>query len=783
MAEDPNTPEQERAPPHEQSYSYGYAYASPPDHWPESMFKRYLSILRRHMWPALSVIVIVVTLGILRAYRATPIYQAAARILVERQGPRVMKFEDVMQPSVEWWGQEYYKTQEELAKSRAVMELALDQPEIKELFKASALPVKKPPFWRSMGGTIAAVLGIPPSTPPEPWERLRGAVNAKHANDSHFILVSSEGADPAIAARIANAVARAFVRYHMLRRIEISNDVFLFLQEQKEKEEVSLREAEYKLQKFREKSKISTLSESEQDNPVLKRLAILNGQLTERQLERIDIESQYRVVKEALGRKDASLSAVDTQLFSIPAVKEDRAIEEIRAGLVLAEQEKAALSDVYGPEHPRMQAVQAKLDSLQGKVHEALGNVLGALSNRLKMLQASEEELNKQLGEQNKLALSVAQDALTFGHLSGEVDRHRKLYEVLVQRMGEVALSSDYTRTNVDLVEEASIPKAPIKPNKQKMAVMSIIFALALGIGLAFFLEHIDDTVRTPEDLEIRVGIPVLGFVPEIIVNKEVDSRTASRALVCALEPNSSAVEAYRNIRTNLFFSLPQEDSRILLITSGGPGDGKTTTACNLAITIAQSGKKVLLVDADFRRPRIHKVFGLDLAVGLSGVLSGQITLDQAVQKSVHDVELIEKLDIVTAGATPPNPTELFEASTLPKLIEEMRGKYDRVIIDTPPVLFVSDTSILSTVCDGAIVVVKSDKRTRAFASRACKQLTKVKGRIIGGILNYVQVTRFGYYYSEYYYHGYARYRSDYYSSYYSQDRKDKKAAGKSIKV
>lgn len=762
----------------------GYGETVQPAVWATSFLKRYFSILRRHIWAVVTVFVIVTTLGVLRAARAVPVYQATAKILVERQGPRITKFEDVVQPNVEWWGQEYYKTQEELAKSRAVMELAMEQPGIRDMFQDTAAAPAPLSFWGSIKNTIPAVLGIPPAAPPEKWERLRGYVSARHMNDSHFIAIQADSGDPLQAAKIANAVSRAFVRYHMLRRMQINNEVFVFLQEQKQKEEIALQQAEQKLQAFREETSISSLDNADKDNPVLKRLALLNDQLTEKQLQRIEIEAQCRVIRQAISSESTSLEPSNEQLFSIPAMKEDETIAQIRNSLVSAEQQKASLADVYGPEHPRMQAILSEIALLQSKLRDSLDNVVSSLETRLKILENEEAELSQQYDQQNDIALNLAKHSLAFSRLANELDRHTKLYQVLVERMSEVQLSSDYTKTNVDVVEEAGIPKAPYKPDKRRMVMVAIILGLSLGFGLAVFLEQIDDTVRTPEDLEIRVGVPVLGFVPEIRVRKGVESKASYRALVSTLEPNSSAIEAYRNIRTNLFFSPLGEKSKVILITSGGPGDGKTTTASNLALVIAQTGKRVLLMDADFRRPRVHKMFSLDSSKGLSNVLKGECTLEQVAQKTVHDLEIIENLDILTAGNMPTNPTELLESANMQGIIDDARSKYDRIIIDTPPILFVSDTSILSRLSDGVLLVVKSDKRTRAHAARARLQLEKVHAKIIGGILNNVQVSRFGHYYSDYYYHGYARYRSDYYSSYYADDTaKSQKKAQKSIEV
>jgi capsular exopolysaccharide synthesis family protein len=237
-------------------------------------------------------------------------------------------------------------------------------------------------------------------------------------------------------------------------------------------------------------------------------------------------------------------------------------------------------------------------------------------------------------------------------------------------------------------------------------------------------------------------------------------------------EPASSATEAYRNIRTNLFFSAPAEENKVLTVTSGGPSDGKTTTSCNLALVMAQSGKRVLLIDADMRKPMIHRAMGLGNKVGLSSVLVGACKLDEAVQKPKNNGHVVEHLDILSAGPRSPNPAELLDSQSMRNLLEEARGKYDRVIVDTPPVLFVADASIISAMSDGVVMVLKSARSTRTLVSRTREQLEGVNARIVGGILNDVRVSRWGYYYSSYYYSYYYRYHYDYARSYYGS-RKD----------
>ncbi len=760
----------------------GYPDDGPPSYerrWREPELKHYFGILRRRIWAVITAFVIIVTLGTVHTFRSTPIYQAVARILIEKQSPRLLKFEDVVQ--LQTSDRDYYKTQQELVQSRAVLEKALSQPGVADLPEVTGESRGKPSLLGGMVGevkrTIAAVLGVTPGSPPEPWERLRKYLTVEQVRDTHLLLVKVESADPRRAATLANAVARSFEQYHLERKLQTTNEAFRFLEEKQSKQGQQLTQAEEALQQFREQAQVVSLDVSDKGNPVLVRLGRLNDQLTEAQLQRIELEAQFMVVQEALGNGGEAAGVGEQSLFSLPAVRGDATVSALRTSLVEAEKEVATLSDTYGPEHPQLQAVQATLSLLQAKLQEALTQLVGSLSAQLQMLSNQEQELRQQYDEQNQLALELSKQSLSFNRLQNEVDRQRRLFDVLVERMREVDVTADYARTNVEVVEVADVPKAPIKPKKARTVALSLFLGLFLGVGLAFFFEYLDDTVKTPEDLEERVGIPVLGFVPAMDTKGVAMDGFSYRGSISMVEPTASVTEAYRNIRTSLFFSAPAEETKALVVTSGGPRDGKTTTATNLALVIAQSGKRVLLLDADFRRPMVHKVFGLESKVGLSTVLVGEATLEEAVQKAEHDGETIENLDILAAGPKPPNPAELLDSQSMRKLLEEVRQKYDRVIMDSPPVLFVADATILSAISDGVIMVVKSATNTRALARRAREQLEGVKARILGGILNDVHVSRLGYYYSDYYYYGYSRYYRDYYRSYYTSEEEAEEEA------
>ncbi len=824
--------------------------------------KRYLSVARRRIWVIVAVFVIVATIGILSAFKATPVYEASARILIEKQTPQVVNFPDPGQ--VQSADSDYYQTQQQLVKSRTVLETAANQPAVKALLEGKG-------EGDSGGGlsglvsearrTVSAVLGVSPSAPPSLWERLGQMVEVTQVRGTHLLAINVKDTDPDRAAALANAVADAFVQHNVDRKLASSNDAFQFLQAQKKQQEIKVQQAEDALQQFRERVKVVSLDVKQDDNPVLTRLRRLQEQLTEAQLQRIDLESRAKVVHRVMdeGLSAAQLAAAatasdqpadaapaaqstdaapdatppaadavaaaplapaatetqtaqapvaDTQppetpatdapatdtpaadtklaaapiavgsappteqaVFALPEVRDDAAISSLRAQILEAQKEGARLFDTYGPEHPQYRAARQKIDMLQQQLAAALPRVAASMDTQLEMLRNQEGELRTQYDAQNAAALELSKEALTYDRLMSDVERQRKLFDVLVERLREVDLTADYAKTNVEVADAAEVPRAPVSPRKVRAGILSVLLGLLLGLSAAFLAEYMDDTVNTPEDLEARTGIPVLGFVPAIS-RKGSGSDRPHRGRISIVEPLSSVTEAYRSIRTNLFFSAPPEKTRVMVISSGGPGDGKTTTAANLAIIIAQSGKRVLLIDADCRRPRVHDVFGLPNESGLTSVLTGEVTLAQAVQRPLDDKgEFIEGLHVLPAGPSAPNPAELLGSPAMRKLMLEAREHFDRVLIDTPPVLFVADASILAAMSDGVVLVVKSSKNTRALARRTRAQLEGVNARILGGVLNDVRLARLGYHYSDYYHYGYSRYYKDYTKAYYSEKR------------
>ncbi|MCX7591436.1 MAG: polysaccharide biosynthesis tyrosine autokinase, partial [Kiritimatiellae bacterium] len=774
----------------------------------------YLGVLRRRIWVVLPVVVVATTIGILKVSTAPKIFEARTRLLVERDSPQIIPLSGGFQDAARQ-DADYYTTQRELILSRAVLELALTYPDVREpLQVGEEAAASESSFLGELKRSLVAVLGARPAPPEMLWERLRKKLTVEHIPESHFIEIRARSRDADYAAAAANAVAAAYQQYHLNRQAENLSQDFILLQKEKEREEKALLEAEQELQAFRERAQGLSASVSPEDQPVIERLMKLNEQLTSVQLKRIELASQIAVMKEAVDPAHVRTLAPDERLFSIPVVQGNDVLMTVRKSLVEAEKELGVLSTTYGTEHPLYQASLAKVELLRRQFVTTLGEIVLAQMNRLKMLEQEEAQLQQSVEEQKRTALELAKEAFTLARLQSAVERHRTLFDAIVARMREVNVSSGLIRTNVQVVERASVPLQPVDSGRWRVILVAIGIGLFLGCGLGLVFEHLDDTVKTPEDLREKLGLPLLGFVPSINLSgetraleekpsgvrapgvlrergvpgirrhgflrflrrldpaarleEEMDPDPSSpqerayRGAIMLHEPVSSTSEAYRSLRANLFYAMPADEIKVLAVTSCRPREGKTTTATNLALAIAQTGKRVLLVDADLHRPALDLTLGVVAAAGLTTVLVGERRWQESVSKLVHNGKPVENLDVLVAGPPSPNPSELLGSNAMKNFLAEVRRQYEWVIVDTPPVLFVSDATILGAMCDGVVLVVKAGMNTRTMLLRAREQLAAVHARIIGVVLNQAVLSTMGRYYSTYYTYGYSRYARDY---------------------
>jgi len=743
--------------------------------WAELDLKQMWGMARRRIWLIVTAFVIVATVGTVHAFKATPVYRAVARIELENPGAALFRFkEGGAMPSSDRY---YDKTQQEVLRSRVILEKTVNEDlAVRSILEgmgqgdgADGLAA----FLGEVKRTVLAVLGTVPSVPPEPWEKLREMVRVQHVRDTHILEVYVESEDPKQAATLVNAVTGKFRDFHSEASQKDSTGIIEFLKEERLQQEAAIDQAEASLLDERAKANVGLLTVADRDNPVLVKLNRLNEKLTETQLHRIELEAQLRVVNDALDTRGETEFKKELVL-SLAEAQADQTLLDLGRKLVEAQQEAAGLGGTYGPGHPQILAAQAKVELIRGKLDRALPIFRDALDAQVQILTEQEAELLRRYEDQDKLASQLKRDAMAYELKQKKVDRQYKWFEASVERVSKVDLNAAYatqneSKTSVKIIEEAVVPSMPVRPRRARIVFLSVLLGLLAGVGLAFVVEYADDKIRTPEDLEERVGLPVLGYVPDIHSGTEAAEDFAYRGRISVLDPRAPVTEAYRTIRTSLFFSAPPEETKVVVITSGGAGDGKTTTASNLALIVAQSDKRVLLVDADLRKPQMHNIFGLERDLGLSVVLVGEASLAEAVQKVQTEQGTVANLDVLCAGPNPPNPAELLNSKRMVDLLAEAREKYDRIIIDTPPVLIVADAAILAGEGDAAVLVVKSARNTRSLVRRAREQLLDVKARVLGGILNDVRRVDLGYYQSDYYYHGYS---SDY-DEYYGSERTD----------
>jgi capsular exopolysaccharide synthesis family protein len=423
---------------------------------------------------------------------------------------------------------------------------------------------------------------------------------------------------------------------------------------------------------------------------------------------------------------------------SIPEILQNPYIQSLKAQLAELERRKALLSERYGDKHPEMLTVNASIQDATRQLNLEIAKAVDSIRHDYESAMLEERTLASALEEQKALATDLDRKSVTYTVLQRDAESNRELYLTLLRREKELQVLANSRGNNVRLVERAAVPQVPFSPNLRRAMMLGAIVAFLVAIGLVLGLDYLDDTIKTPEDIA-RLGLPFLALIPAARAGRHRPT----------LSGHNDFSEAIRSLRTSIALSTRQGGS-IVLVTSAQPLEGKTTTACNLATALAYGGAKVLLIDADMRRPGVHRNFGLDNRCGLSELLSGQAHLTQAVQRLAAP-----DLWIMSAGSTPHNPSELLASGRMEALLGQVQnGPFDWVIVDTPPVLAVTDASILTQWVSGVAFVVGSEMTRRRLAERAIETLAAGRPRILGAVLNRVDVSRNKYYYARHYGYG-----------------------------
>lgn len=729
----------------------------------------YFTVIMKRRWIIITFFLVVVFAVTIASFTMTPIYRATVTVIIEKENPNIVSIQEVM--SVDASGTDYYQTQYKVIESRSIARevikrLGLDQGEEffpkprDDIFSNIKTAITGTiSSWKEAAGSLLKK-DEDPNMDNESDEvesdsslvsAFIGRINVEPVSGSRLVNIGFDAKDPVLAAKIANMLADAYIDRNLDTKLEAVQGAVSWLDRRIQEEEKKVEAAQLRFQQYKERHGIITGFSSDTEKITAQKLAELNSQVVEAETKRVEAETRYEQTNRLLKSKRG--------LDSIPEILSNELIGTIKKSEVELSRTLSELSKKYGKNHPQIIAINAEIATLEKKKLREIEKVVDSLKNEYEVALARERSLKDSLSRQKMESMALNKKAIEFEVLKREADSAKQMYNLLVKRFKEASITEDMKTGNIRVVDRAEIPETPIKPRRRLNILLAVIVGLTVGTMLAFFFEYMDNTIKTPEDIKKYLGIPYLGPVPAIDHDMgEKDEDVAE--LVAVQTPKSTASEAYRGLRTSLLFSSAEAQPRVILVTSAGPREGKTLTCTNLAVTLAQAGSKVLLIDCDMRRPRVHHIMKIGRDKGISNILAGTSEDNRILFRTKF-----ANLDVVPCGPIPPNPSELLGSNRMVKLLEAFRKRYDKIVIDSPPITAVTDASVLARVADGVIVVIRFSDTSRDIVLNGLEQLKAVNATVLGAVLNGVDMGNNGYYYYQYYYY------------YYGEDGKRSKSA------
>ena len=724
----------------------------------------YVRVVYRRRWMALPVFLIVFVVGTINALRQIPIYQARVQMLIQKDAPNVARLDQVFDSGSSWYDSDFYQTQFRILQSRTLARRTIDSMNLWSEPKLGHGPDPKPSisftayFWtgvywvldlvqRPFADPPPPVVATETTTPVDGETRAQsgridaflGGLGVVPVRNSQIVEIHYTSSDPEFAAQAANAVAKAYIQQNAEFKFSTSKDAADWLSERLAEQRKAVEASESALQAYKEKTGGVSITDGA-SNIVVQRLTELNSALTKVKTERINKEAAYNQLKAAEATGD---------IESFPTILANEYVQKLRTDLSDLQGKQVQLADRYGERHAEVIKNRRAIQQAEAKLRAELGKIVESVRSEYQAALGQEQSLQGALDTQKGEALSLNRKGIEYGVLAREAESNRQIYESLMQRTKETGITSESRTTNIRIVDPAEVPRGPISPNVGRELEVSFATGLFFAVAIAFGLEDLDNRIKSPQELKAHLGIPFLGLVPSV----GKDKSTGGDPLLSRNVPANFA-EAFKSIRTNVLFSSAEDGMRSVVVTSSGPGEGKSIVSANLAVALAQAGQRVLLIDGDMRRPRVHEIFGTEQEPGLSNILTGVSKSADAIRRcpTVHGLWLL------SSGHIPPNPAELLGSHRFRDFIGSLEEHFDWVVIDSPPVLVVTDSSIVANSAAGVVFVVGSDKTSRQAARTAVEQLDAANARIIGSVLNRVNLARHQYYYSSYYRKEYSKY-------------------------
>ena len=733
----------------------------------------YWHIVRKRLALVIGVVFAALVLTTIYAYMQTPKYTADATILLKPGTPQIMGGKDSSQDSDAMYDADLYenfqKTQYEILRSRTLAAYVI-RAENLEHNQAFIGPKPQPGLIASALSSVSLWLNHTngrKARPPVADQTLRngvppgligaylGGLRISPIADTDLVTIEYVSTDRNLAAKLANAHAHGYIRFGIELRSQSNEEAQSFLKERLGELKDSLEKSEVALNDYRRAKGIipGLMSLDGKETVVLDRVSELSKDLTTAQVERIGLEAQMQLIN-------------SRKYDSMPAVMGDTGVEAVQGQLTSLDADYASMGKKFKPDYPPMMQMEAKRAELERRLEAEISRVIAGIQGSYQAASDKEQKLQNEMNKERQQALGLNDAAVEYAILQREVDTNRELYESVLQRMKGVGLAAESQTSNIIIVDPAETPGAPSSPKKFSMIVRNSALALVAVIGLVFGLEYLDTTLKTPEQVERYLHVPNIGAIPSF-ANLRLKAKGAAtllpedngikkigygRELLGVANPYSMVGEAYRTFRTALMLSRAGSPPKTILFTSAHSAEGKTVSATNTAAMFAQTGARVLLIDGDLRKPRCHRVLALENSSGLTEVLTGTCEVQDVIRTTV-----VDGLSFMSAGSLPPNPTELLGSERMSQVLAMVAHEHDVVIIDSPPVMPVSDALLLATVVDGVVLVVNSVKTSKHHVKMTCAKLEYARAKIFGVLLNEIDLKHPGYGHYSHYYNHYTR--------------------------
>jgi len=688
----------------------------------------YWLVIRRNLTKIILLSAVTTVIAALVSMVMTPVYQATVTILIEAEEAKVLSIEEVYglgSPS-----DEYFQTQFEILKSRELAKrvvLDLNLTEVAEFNphhpdNAKSFDPKAMIFGEDEPLTEEEILN---ATIDNFW----GAIEVSPLRKTQLVKVSVASESPKLAQKAANAVAHGYIESQLEAKVGLTQQAAGWLTDRLGGLKEKLEASERKLQEFREANGlvdvqgVNTLVATEIDQ--------ITKQLVDAKSRRLELLGTYEQLK---GLKDNSFDS----LSSLPAILNNPLVVKLRESETEAELKVSELKKRYGPLHPKMIAAQSDLDAVRESMLSQMKRIASGIENDFVVAKAKEKSLEQALADAKSEVRSLNRTEFTLNEYLREVRSNQHLYDTFFNRISETSATGDLQTANARVIDPAVLPDEPLKPNKKLIVLLAMVVSGMFGVALAFLLDILDATVKNPDDVDRKLKTPMLGLLP-LVGNPKKKSEAVPENLVRAFleDTQSGFKESVRTLRTGLTLASMEKPAQVILFTSSVPGEGKTTTSCNISEAFGQM-EKTLLIDCDMRRPSVAKKFGLPAnKPGLSNAVAYPDTLDDCIQ-SVAELGI----DVISAGPIPPNPLELLASKNFRDILETLRGRYQRIIIDSAPMQAVSDALYLSSLADGVVYVVKADATKDKHIVSGLTRLDENNARVMGVVLNQVDVAR-----------------------------------------